>query len=219
MTETEKKRLEAERRKKIYRVVRNAYGQKELADKAKSWSDERILRELGLRIPKKTPELKPLPTAEQLTRKKRELKKFQESVRDIGLKPEQATRLKGYSKKRIKTSKEYYQEIADFDKTTQGRMRRIDLWGSWSKGQLPPDVHRLAREINSQTVVNAYDPVTGKMQNRRLDATDHYGYAVAYYMFIDGMSREQVMKTFLPSNDLNDSGQFVRSAKRGRRKY
>lgn len=219
MTPSEKKRLEAERRKKIYRVVRNAYGQKELADKAKSWSDDRILRELGLRLPKKMPDLKPLPTPEQLTRKKRELRKYQESVRDIGLKPEQAAPLKGYSRKKIKTSKEYFDAVAQFEATTQGRQRRMDLWASWSKGQLPPEVHRLARQINSQTVVNAYDPVTGKMQNRRLDATDHYGYAVAYYMFIDGMTKEQVMKNFLPSNDLNDSGQFVRSRKRSRRSY
>jgi len=203
------KYTEAEKKKIRYRAIRNAYGSKELADRYKSRSDERILAELGLRIPKTLPELKPIPTGKTLARNVAKLKRFQEATSEIGLTPEEALSVKQNSKKRIRTFKQFLDEQKNFDKTPAGRTRRIRLWAEWSKNQLPPKVHKEAKRINKEIVVDS----------KQLDDTDSYGYAVQYYMFIDGKTEEEIRKIFVPARDLNDSGQFVRSHKDRRRKY
>lgn len=215
---TTRQERDTERKERRYRAIRNRYGDVKLANKARGWSNERIFNELGVRVPKSLPKLKPLPTAEQLKTKQRDLARFQESVKEIGLTPKKAVQLKRYSKRRRNTSKEYYNEIAKpVDNSSKARSGRAIMWAQWSDDALPPEIHHLAKEINRATVGDFL--VRGQLVTKRLDDTDHYGYAVAYLAFVNRQTPDEVMQYFKPAKDLNDSGQYVRQNKRTRRAY
>ena len=56
-----KKETRAESYKRKYRAILNAYKDSKLARKYRTYSEDRIYKEIGVKIPKKTPELKPIP--------------------------------------------------------------------------------------------------------------------------------------------------------------
>ena len=182
------KLTKAQKEAKRYASVRNATADTDLARKARKWSDKRIKEELGVIVPKykKTVPLKPIPKDPKvIQRKKRRLTKYQYG-RSIGLDYDEATKLKQNAKKRIKSTKDYIDQreldlnIAKLPQTRQGR---LELWREWSRDEsLPPQLHKVAREINRTT--------TNK--EGRLDDTDRYGYAVVFYAFIENESYDSM---------------------------
>jgi hypothetical protein len=191
---------QSEIEKKRYRAIRNAYGTKALADKARKWSDARILDELGIKIPQRMPELRPVPDADGLRRKQLALEKYQ-YARSQGIEPIEAVRLKQYKKEKIVTTKKYL-DITAIPTTARTRKERIDLWAEWSKpiskkkrkksktdkdeyimtNNIPPALVRMAHAINRETIV----------QKHQLDKSDRYGFAVVYYAFIEGTTIDQM---------------------------
>ena len=187
-----KKLTRAERYKKNYDAIRNKTADPKLARKARTWSDKKIYEELGVKIPKKAPRLKPLPRDKKdlhklQTRKTRLLKKYIYG-RSIGLTAEEANRVRRYKKEKIASTRQYKQQkklsFRKYQNITN-KEKRLDLWSDWSKDDnLPPEVHRIAKEINSET----------SNKSGRLDDTDKYGYAVAFYMFIENQTAEEVLE-------------------------
>lgn len=182
------KLTKAQQEAKRYASVRNATADIDLARQARKWSDKRIKEELGVIVPKykKIVPLKPIPTDPKvIKRKQRRLNKYQYG-RSIGLDYDEATKLKQNAKKRIKSTKDYIDQreldlnIAKLPQTRQGR---LELWREWAREEsLPPKIHKIAREINRTT--------TNK--EGRLDDTDRYGYAVAFYAFIENESYDNM---------------------------
>jgi hypothetical protein len=193
-----KKIPQSEIEKKRYRAIRNAYGTKALADKARKWSDERILRELGVKVPQRMPELKPIPDADGLRRKQLALEKYQYATSQ-GIAPVEAIRLKQYKKEKIDTTKKYL-NITALPITAQTKRERMNLWAEWSKpitkrkrkknkndkdefimtNNIPPALVKMAHRLNGETIV----------QKHQLDPSDRYGFAVVYYAFIENMKIE-----------------------------
>jgi hypothetical protein len=82
----------AEREELRYRVVRNAYADPAIARKARGWSDERIERELGLKVTKSIPKLQ-IYDGPTIQRKREEYKRF-EYARSIGVESKKARDLR-----------------------------------------------------------------------------------------------------------------------------
>ena len=174
-------------------AVYNAYYDIDLANKARSWSNERILKELGVSIPKGTPTKRKKPSAQTIKQKQKELEHYRYGVL-VGLDYKNAFRLKRYAKPKLESSSEYYKQkkvsVKDFN-IPANRSKRIDLWIEWSKNEnLPPDVSKMARQLNRNTKIEH-----GK---RVLDINDHYGFSVLFYMFVDDRSQESVQRTLKP---------------------
>ena len=175
-------------------AVYNAYYDKDLANKARSWSDERILKELGITVPKHQPKLRKQPSQKTVELKQKELEHYRYGVLVAGLEYKKAYQLKRYSKPRLVTSGEYYKQlklgIKEFY-TPENEKKRIELWKQWSKDEiLPPDVVSSAYKINKNTMIEH-----GK---RRLDVKNHYGFAVNFYMFVYGRDQSQVQRALKP---------------------
>lgn len=197
-----KKETRAESLKRKYANLRNAGFSSVEANKYKHYGEDTILRELGVKVTKSTPVIKERPKDPKklksyLTRKERQRNKVIYGI-EIGLKPKQAYKVKRYSNKRIKSTKEYKNQVEVSSrkyKTPKSQKARIELWEKWSKAEsLPPEVHEIAREVNRKTYTGAIYR-NGKLikRGKRLDDTDKYGYMVAYYMFILGMEEEDVI--------------------------
>lgn len=189
-----KKLTQKEKEKIRYRAIRNAFMDRDIAEKYKKRSDERIYKELGIKIPKTLQELKPLPkTKSSKSYYKRKLDKITYSL-EIGLKPKRAKKLAKYSKSRIKATRDYVKEM----RQTYSKESRKELWKNWTKegkakfssnegrrvfyNNLPPELYKLAQDINRNT------------QNRegKIDINAKYGFAVVYYMFIEGETEEHI---------------------------
>jgi len=184
----------SEREQKRYTAVRNAYGDVKLANKARGWSDDRILNELGVKIPKSMPKLKAMPTDEAKTRKSLELTKFQ-YARQQGIEPIEAIRVKQYKKSKIDATKDFL-TISAKTLNAETKLQRMRLWAEWSKpitrkkkkhsktdpdiyietNNLPPALVKLARQINADTMMD---------EKHHADRTDRYGFAVIYYAFVE----------------------------------
>ena len=61
-----KKLTRAERYKRNYGLIKNAYQNSTLAKRGQTWSDERIYKELGVKVTSKsTPDLKKITSSQQ----------------------------------------------------------------------------------------------------------------------------------------------------------
>ena len=201
-----KKETRAERLKRRSHAIRNSTGDSNLASRAKHWSDKRILEELGVRVPKKTPVLKPLPDKKTKRRKARRVEKYQYGI-SVGLEVEEAIKLKQYKNTRIKASQEYIaqrklsKKMYNKPKTKEAR---ITLWKNWAESNnLPPAVHKQARDINREL----------STKNRVMDDTDRYGYAVAFYMFIENEAPEDIMENRIKI-DRYDGNRYIEVVRR-----
>lgn len=173
-----------QRRKTVYAVIHNRYGDPSLAQyiSSRDWSDSRLYSELGIKIPKKQPELKEL-TKQRRSRGSRELQKYLLG-RQVGLSVEQANALKGYAKERITESKKYYDQVERVN-TIFDRKERYALWRKWSANDeklMPPDIIKMARRINREA---------------GLDDQDKYGYVVTYYWFVAGKEEQLITDTIV----------------------
>ena len=171
----------AERYKRNYRKIKNTYQDTKLAKQAQTWSDERLYTELGIKAEGATPELRTIEP-EQQSRYKRKLEKFK-FARDIGLDVDVAKKVTKYKKEKIINTHAYLQARATSD-TNKNRIIRMDLWADWSgiRGDMPPLVEKEARQINRETIIGG----------KRLDDYAKYGYIVAFYMFVENKSQDEI---------------------------
>lgn len=188
--------------KRKYASLRNAGFSAEEARKYKFWSDDRILKDLGVKTNKTVVKIRKKPTDPKKlkrynSRKKREREKVIYAV-SIGLKTKKVNKAKKYAKKKITSTKDYQTRIRQTEKrkiTAKETQKRIELWEDWSKAEnLPPEIHAKAKEVNRNTYTGEVYR-NGKLikKGHRLDETDKYGYMVAYYEFILNMDREDVI--------------------------
>lgn len=199
----------AERYKRNYGLIRNAYQNSVLAKRGQTWSDERIYKELGIKVAsKKPPQLKKIDTTKQAyyTRK---LDKFI-YARSLGLKVKQAKKLTRYKKQKIDTSAQYH-DVKSKKLTFQNKNRRITLWKKWSKrnidkqgkfdrtiSNMPPEIEAIARKHNRESIV-AY---------KSRDDYDAYGYIVAFYMFVENKTFDEIKLLLEPS--FHDASQIYK---------
>ena len=186
----------AERYKRNYRIVKNAYQNSTLAKRAQTWSDERLYNELGVKVEVKTPTLK-TATKRQVTSAKRKLDHFI-YARDLGMSVEDSRKVTKYKKSKIESTYEYL-ETKTKRFTTKNKIKRMDLWSEWSRGlgNMPPEVERLARERNRETIVGG----------KQLDDYSKYGYIVAFYMFVENKPLNEIQDLIKP--DPHDSYRVI----------
>lgn len=178
----------AEIKKRNYALIRNTYMRSDIAKSAQGWSDKRLYEELGIKVTKRTPKLKPVKVSSK-NYYNRKLEKFL-YARGQGLDPIEAKKLTPYSNKKI-ASTSRYQELKSKKFTTTNKVKRIDMWAKWSENDnknMPPEIKKFAIDINRNT----------KIRKRTLDDTDSYGYVVAYYIFVENQNEERVLETVKP---------------------
>jgi hypothetical protein len=206
-----KKKTERSRNEQIkYRAVVNYYGSVPLAQKARGWSEERILKELGLKVPKNLPKLKEKPTDRQIKTRFTILEKYKLAQEQHTIK--ESLTLRNYNKKVIVHSNEYKQTIKTPLPATQEFNRRVRLWQRWSKndyiydkngkvkriiGNMPLVLVKLAEATNQSEV--------DKYRKKRYDRTDHYGYTALFYSFTRQESLSSIKASLIPVQDYNDS--------------
>lgn len=199
-----KKLTRAERYKRNYRIIKNTYQDTTLAKSAQTWSDKRIYEDLGIKVAKKkTPEFKYIKKTQKAyyTRK---LNKYL-YARSIGLGVKESKRARPYKKSKIDVSYEY-QDVSSKKRNIKNKNRRIALWKKWSlrnidkdgkftreKGNMPPEIEKIARDRNRQTEV----------AKKQLDDYAAYGYIVAFYQFVEGKTFEEIKDIVNP--DPHDS--------------
>jgi len=208
-----KKLTRAERYKRNYGLIRNSYQNSVLAKRGQTWSDERIYKELGIKVTsKKTPILKKIDSKKQAYYDR----KFDKFIyaRSIGIEVKTAKRLTRYKKEKIDTSAAYH-DAKSKKFNFQNKNRRIALWKKWSKrninkegkfdrtiSNMPPEIETAARKYNRESIV-AYKP---------RDDYDAYGYVVAFYMFVENKSFEDVKLLLDP--DFHDATNIYKTTVR-----
>lgn len=193
-----KKLTRAERYKRNYRLIKNAYQDATLSKHAQTWSDERIYKDLGVRVKnKKTPEIKSIDKT-QKSYYTRKLNKYL-YARSIGLEVKESKRLTRSKKAKIDSSFDYL-DAASKKFNLKNKHRRMDLWSEWSshpkgsdRGNFPPAIDHAARKLNKET----------KVAGKQLDEYAHYGYVVQFYMFVENKSFDEVRDLVRP--DPNDA--------------
>ena len=174
-----------ERRQRNYALVRNAYGDDDLAKKARDYGTKRLYQELGIKVV--GTDIPPLKDIDHSRDKyyKRKLEKFQYAV-DIGHSVKNAKKLTNYRNEKIKSSLSLV-KITKRPFTYDNRIKRMDLWSTWSgsgKNNMPPDIERWARYYNREAGLDDYDK---------------YGYAFAFYLFVENEDEEAVKKLLSPN--------------------
>lgn len=188
-----KKLTRAERYKRNYGLIRNTYQNSTLAKRSQTWSDERIYKELGIKVSnKKTPLLKKIEPKKQ-SYYNRKFDKFI-FARSIGIDVKESKKLTTYKKAKIRSSREYF-DASSKKFNIQNKHRRMDLWSEWSshpegsdRGNFPPAIEKEARRLNRETSVGG----------KQLDEQSHYGYVVQFYMFVENKSFEDVKELVKP---------------------
>jgi len=185
-----------DKRKARYRAIRNAYGDPALADKYKSRSDTEIYNDLGIRVPKKMPQLKPMPSEALRKKQARRLERYQYG-RSLGLSVKEAKQLYDYKAERIKSTQRYRETLTKPNYTSAvERKRRYMFWRNWAIDKtLPPALHRLARSINRREEHKDKTPLGAKAD---------FGYALVYYMYVEGLTEAEARKRIAP-DDFDDT--------------
>lgn len=204
-----KRQINAAQRKR-YAIVYKQTGDSKLAHKARKWSDERILNELGVKVTKKVTKEAPLTKKERF--KKQEKYKTEKGKFDIA-------RHYGYTSEQALKAKKLAPEDIDFiiQSTTKiqkaygeinNRNDRFEQWKIWSKHKLadmPPELINVAYEFNTRKSKNkkAYDP------NAR------YGFMMVYYMYVEGYSINWVNRHIRPDKFEGNAVQSPKHTKKG----
>lgn len=171
----------AEREKRRYRSVLNATGDVQLARSMRGRSNSYIYQNYGVKIPKKTPEIKTYSKS-TLYKKKLDTRHYRYAV-ERGIKPQDAIKLKKVSFEIIEEKARYYTPV-DRPKrikkltTEEMRDRRIKRWSNWSKkdNDFPQLIKNIAEGINVK---------------HGFDVNAKYGYTVMFYAFIEGESKKK----------------------------
>jgi len=197
LTKAERSRIEQIK----YRAVVNYYGSVPLAQKARGWSEERILRELAIKVPKNMPKLKEKPTDRQIKTRFTQLEKFQLAQEQHNIR--ESLQLRTFSKKKIQSSNEYKESQKKPLPASAEREKRINLWRKWTKAKaLPPFLQKLAETTNRAQI----DP----FRNRRFDDNDKYGYTAVFYSYTNQQSLTDVRMNLDINPDYNTSPTFGR---------
>jgi hypothetical protein len=181
----------AELYKLRYRVIRNKTGNVQLARKLRSWSNERIYEEYGIKIPskpRKVPELK-VVSEKKKKRVQNEIIRYRLALSE-GYTPKGAREVKRKGFKRL--IKPNTNSILD-EYFLGDRKDRKRQWAEWSKSNrktMPTDVDVLAQKINRSEK---------DIQGNKFDLNAHYGYLVVYYAFILNKPIEEVRKDVVPN--------------------
>ena len=215
----------AKRYKKVYRIVKNTYQDTQLAKRSQTWSDERLYRELGVKVGKKTPELKKVKKT-RIPYYRRKYKKFRQArLQSVSIKQSKKASTRGYSKKVVENIAEYERSLREEYTKESFHDRKIN-WSKWSKHEgmekddsgkyagrrnvrdkhsFPPEIVERAIERNR----NAVHVVNGKLVSMNLDDYDRYGFAFEYYAYIYN-SEEKADKIVQPTPFGVESYQDVR---------
>jgi hypothetical protein len=193
----------AEKEKLRYRAVRNAYDDVELARKARKWSDQEILNRIGVKVPTRTPKLKPISSKRSQKAKLRILKNFQ-YAKNQGLKTEEALKVRWNVRRKI-DSYVVYKKEQKIKITKQNKefvkSRRIDQWKEWAKSDaLPSQLKKYAETLNRSNPYLA--------SSREGDDTDKFGYATTFYMYVENMSYEEVQQKIIKDTSRWDGNQI-----------
>ena len=168
-----------EKRKIRYNTVYNATGNVKLAQQARDWSDSRIVSNYGVTVGNKIPPIKKL-SDKQIKERQRYLSTYQYAV-SLGFESEEARILKYGSKRSIRLEQQYKSPRKlswSVAKSLPEKNRRINLWREWSSDKnYPPSVIQMTRRLNIQNNFNH---------------KASYGFAVAFYAFIEQSSIEEV---------------------------
>ena len=190
----------AQREKRRYHWVLRATYDPKIARKARGWSDERIYRELGIRVGKKTPKQKvsmpDLPRDKVKKRRRRadrRQRKYQ-YAREKGIGVDQAMKMRDWSWNRIYN---YLKKGTGYQKD---RLSQWKIWSSKKGADFPQNIKDMAYEANRRWNVPAY-----QRENAR------YGWFVAFYSYIYNIPFEQVMKRWRPRPQ--DPDQYVKVLK------
>lgn len=167
----------AEREKRRYRSVLNATGDVAFARSMRGRSDTYIFENYGIKIPKKTPEIKTY-TKETRYKKQLETRRYRYAV-ERGIRPQDAVKLKKSSFEVIEEKARYYTPVnrpivIKKPSKDELRDRRIKRWGEWSKKEnrenFPKFIKNMAMQINVK---------------RGFDVNSKYGYTVVFYSYIE----------------------------------
>ena len=180
----------AERATLVRRTVRNAFYDPELARTVavNGWSDERIERELGIKVPKKIPELKPLTEKAR----KRGARRLDHTIYglQIGLEPAVVRKVWNYTKGKIDSTKQYHDALKPYSH----RATRYKYWREWSRKDnlnFPPELRARAVAYNR---MEGYDDHT------------KYGFMLVFYEHIDGLEKEEILATKFRLDKFSASG-------------
>lgn len=186
------------RSKLIYRNVRNYTGDVELARKARSWSDEKIFNELGIKLNKRVPKLVEY-TPETYKRRQTEIQKFKIAI-VRGYTPQEAYTLKRKSYKQIEP-----QRSVMFPSHSNTKANKRKIWQSWAKeDDYPQYIKEAVRRVNQLNGFNrTKNPKTGKW-----DEPD-YGWAVVYYAYYYNITIDEAMQRLRP--EAGTGGDFYKS--------
>lgn len=176
----------SEREKRRYRSVLNATGDVALARSMRGRSDTYIFENYGIKIPKKTPEIKTY-TKETRYKKQLETRRYRYAV-ERGIRPQDALKLKKSSFQVIEEKARYYTPVdrpKKIKKLTDEEMRdrRVKKWSLWSKKDnkdgFPDFIKSQAQEINLK---------------HGFDINAKYGFTVMFYAYIENESKDKWLK-------------------------
>jgi hypothetical protein len=195
--------------KRIYRQVRNLTGNSQLAKKLSTWSNTtKIYEEYGLKITNRTPELKQVsPKKVSLVDSQIQKWKLAEEL-GYSVKQREAEKIKqrniGYildnapKEDKTKVSRTGYKSV--FEVADNSKEGRRSQWKRWSRkdNELPDSITDLAESINK---LKGFDKLSA------------YGFAVAYYMYTENKSQEEVLD-FLKPDRFNEGDIYLDTRKR-----
>jgi len=183
----------AEREELRYRIVRNAYADPAIARKARGWSDERIERELGLKVTKSIPKLQTYdgPTVQ---RKREEYKRF-EYARSIGVESKKARELRRRKTDRSARKERWRDWCREEQRIREKRKEFRGYVRTFEDGGFPESIREDAISLNRST---------GTKDHNVFDEDARYGWAVRYWAYVNGWSMEYALSRIVPDDYIGD---------------
>jgi len=229
------------------RAILNAYGDPKLADRARKWSDNHILRELAVDVPSSLPPLKSYTPA-QRSRKAGELRKVQKAI-SLGIDPETARTLKH-------TRYDLIQNTADFrknavlrpvirkgfkDKKPYSILEDIDIRIVDPNFDSNASIRERAKQWSKYSVSTEKDEdgnidhmknfppelsrlirtINRNTQNKegRLPDFGEWGFAVAWNMYVYGRTYQETLTRIRPEDFTDEYKKMTKAIRSAKPKY
>lgn len=163
-------------RQRRYNAVYNAWADSKVASQARFWSEERIEKELGVKVPKSIPKRKT-----HSNQRKKTLQTQFEKFRVLVLTetPEVAYRKSRGLKPKAKAKKKKRSSIAE-------RKKRMKQWKNWSESKsYPSTIIKKAREVNREVLSS--EPTFKRLtRHNQIDMIKNhsFGWSVLYNSYI-----------------------------------
>ena len=192
-----------------YHVVKNAYQDVKLAQRARNWSAEKIEQELGLKLPNRIPKLRKDVSIRTQKQKQLELKKFQylrdELIKNNTSKVEAIKIASSFKKRSYDTVNQIIKSYSSKNKDGVIKVKPVDQWQEYMKA---PKVDRIKQWSNWAKSGRVYPDEIKQLaayyNNKKGLADDHHlGWAIVYQAFINNQDPNKLAKyftvdTFLP---------------------